>query len=52
MAKSAEYSSQETERRFEAALRGARVVGPIPKASMTPKRLKTQRKHEKAAAKT
>jgi hypothetical protein len=42
-----EYSKDETERRFLAALRGARNVGPQPRKSMTPKRQKTQRKVRK-----
>ena len=38
------YTEQETEARMQAALRGARRVGPQPKASMTPKRPKKKRK--------
>lgn len=38
------YSEQETEARMQAALRGARLVGPKPKSSMTPKQPKKQTK--------
>jgi hypothetical protein len=38
------FSKEETERRFEAALRGARLAGPKHKESVTPKRTKPQRK--------
>ena len=41
-----QYSEQETEARMQAALRGARRVGPQPKASMTPKRPRKQRKRK------
>jgi hypothetical protein len=35
-----DFSKQEAQRRFEAALRGARLVGHKPMKSMTPKRAK------------
>jgi hypothetical protein len=38
------YSKQEAARRFEAALRGARIAGPQHRESVTPKRAKVQRK--------
>jgi hypothetical protein len=38
-----EYDAQEAQRRMEAALRGARAVGPMHK-TVTPKRPKPQRK--------
>jgi hypothetical protein len=41
------FSEQETSKRFEAALRGARVAGPQHKESVTPKRDKPQRKKRK-----
>ena len=40
----AEFSQQETQRRFEAALRGARIAGAQHKESVTPKLSKPQRK--------
>jgi hypothetical protein len=40
-------SKEETERRFIAALRGARIAGPKHKESVTPKRAKPQRKKRK-----
>jgi hypothetical protein len=43
-----EYSAKEAKRRFEAALKGARLTAPIPYASMTPKRTKMQPKRTKA----
>jgi len=43
-----QYSEQETEARMQAALRGARRVGPKPKASMTPKRPKAQSKKNRS----
>jgi hypothetical protein len=42
------FSDRETQRRFEAALRGARIAGPQHKESVTPKRVKPQRKKHKA----
>jgi len=42
-----EYTEEETRRRFEAALRGARLAGPQHKEIVTPKRTKTQRKKRK-----
>ncbi len=41
------YSEKETRKRFEAALRGARLAGPLHKGSVTPKRFKPQRKKRK-----
>jgi hypothetical protein len=42
-----QYSDQETRKRFEAALRGARFAGPRHKESVTPKRASPQRKKTK-----
>jgi hypothetical protein len=42
-----EYGTKEAKRRFEAALRGARIAGPQHKVSVTPKRPKVQRKAKK-----
>jgi len=39
-----QYPEQETRRRFEAALRGARLAGPQHQKSVTLKRAKPQRK--------
>ena len=47
MAKQAEsesYSEQETEARMQAALRGARIVGPTTRANVAPKKLKRSNK--------
>jgi len=44
-----DYTEEETQKRFEAALRGARVAGHKPKDSMTPKRPKAQRSRRKKA---
>jgi hypothetical protein len=50
MAKQPEhYSEQESQRRFEAALRGARLAGPKHNESLTPKRVRPQQKKRKAA---
>jgi hypothetical protein len=38
-----EYTEQEVARRFEAALRGARIAGPQHAKSVTPKKAKAQR---------
>ena len=38
------YSKTEAKKRFESALRGARLASPQPMKSMTPKRSKAQRK--------
>jgi len=38
------FSKEETEKRFAAALRGARIAGPRHIESVTPKRPKPQRK--------
>jgi hypothetical protein len=40
------FSNKETQKRFEAALRGARIAGPQHKI-VTPKRAKAQRKKAK-----
>jgi hypothetical protein len=40
------FNPEETQKRFEAALRGARIAGPKPK-SVTPKRKKVQQKKKK-----
>jgi len=44
-----QFSEEETRRRFEAALRGARIAGPQHKESVTPKQTKPQRKKRKKA---
>jgi hypothetical protein len=44
-----DYTEEETQRRFEAALRGARIAGPMHKESVTPKRVSPQRKKRKKA---
>jgi hypothetical protein len=36
-----QFDEEETKRRFEAALRGARAVGPHPMKEIPPKRPKT-----------
>jgi hypothetical protein len=41
-----QYTAEETQQRFEVALRGARIAGPKHKESVTPKRVATQRKRE------
>jgi hypothetical protein len=43
-----QFSKQETQRRFEAALRGARIAGPQHK-SVTPKRATKQQTKKKPA---
>lgn len=43
-----QFSKEETQRRMEAALRGARIAGPQHK-SVTPKRKRAQRKKKKPA---
>jgi len=49
-----DYSKEEADRRFEAALRGARIAGHKAKDSMTPKRQKAQppRKRKASAPKS
>jgi hypothetical protein len=42
-----QFSADESRKRFEAALRGARLAGPQHKESVTPKRVKPQRKKRK-----
>jgi hypothetical protein len=44
-----EYSPEETQRRFDAALSGARMAGPQHKQSLTPKPRKAQRPKSKKA---
>jgi hypothetical protein len=39
-----DYSQEETKQRFEAALRGARIAGPLHVQSVTPKKAKSQSK--------
>jgi len=41
-----DYTDKEAQRRFEAALRGARAVGHKPMKSMTPQRPKRQKKRK------
>jgi hypothetical protein len=41
------YTPSETQARFEAALRGARIAEPQHQESVTPKRAKPQRKKRK-----
>jgi hypothetical protein len=43
-ASSDQFSDDETKRRFESALRGARIAGPRHVESVTPKKPKPQRK--------
>jgi hypothetical protein len=38
------FDEEETKRRFEAALRGARAVGPLPMKELTPKRERRRNK--------
>jgi hypothetical protein len=38
------YSKEESRKRFDAALRGARIAGPKHNESLTPKRVRKQRK--------
>jgi hypothetical protein len=45
--KSTEYPKAEVQRRFEAALRGARIAGPQHQQIVTPKQTKLQRKKRK-----
>ena len=42
------YTEEETQRRFEVALRGARLAGPKHNESLTPKRVRKQRKKRSA----
>jgi hypothetical protein len=43
------YTAEETQRRFEAALRGAQLAGPKHNESLTPKRVRKQSKKRKKA---
>jgi len=45
--KTSEFPPSVAKRRFEAALRGARIAGPQHVQSVTPKRAKPQRKKRK-----
>jgi hypothetical protein len=45
----AEFGDKETQRRFDAALRGARIAGPKPNETLTPSYIKAQRKKRKKA---
>jgi hypothetical protein len=42
-----DYTKEETQRRFEAALRGAQIAGPQHKESVTPNPKGPQRKKRK-----
>jgi hypothetical protein len=44
-----DYSKEETQRRFEAALRGAKDVGHKPMKSIPPKRAKAKRSGKTAS---
>lgn len=44
------FDPEETKRRFEAALLGARIAGPKHNESLTPKRVRKQSKKRKASA--
>jgi hypothetical protein len=44
-----QFSEADTKRRFEAALRGARIAGSQHKESVTPKPVKPQRKKRRKA---
>ena len=46
-----QFSGREAQRRFEAALRGARIAGPQHKTSVAPKRKKAKRKADTRPAK-
>jgi hypothetical protein len=46
------YDTGETEKRFEAALRGARIAGSQHRESVTPKSAKPQRKKRRKKAKS
>jgi hypothetical protein len=43
------YSAEETRKRLEIALRGARLAGPKHNESLTPKRIRKQSKKTKKA---
>ncbi len=45
-----DYAPEEAARRFEAALRGSRKVGHMPRESLTPKTPKEQQKRKRAKA--
>lgn len=49
--KDEEFTAQKSRERFEAALRGARIAGPKPKDSMTPKRTRLKPIAKKRAPK-
>jgi hypothetical protein len=42
-----QFTEEEARKRFETALRGARLAGPKHNESLTPKRARTQRKKSK-----
>jgi hypothetical protein len=42
-----DYTKEEAQQRFDAALRGSRIAGHKPMTSLTPKRLKAQRSKTK-----
>jgi len=44
-----QFSEADANRRFEAALRGARIAGPKHNESLTPKRVRKQSKKRKKA---
>lgn len=46
-----EFATAEAQKRFDAALRGARLVGPAPVKNMTPKKAKAQQRKEGKPAK-
>jgi hypothetical protein len=47
MASHDQYNAEEARKRFEAALRSARIAGPKHKKSVTPRRPQAQRKDNK-----
>jgi hypothetical protein len=49
--KDQDYSDEEAKKRFEQALRGARITGPKPMKDIPRKRSKKQRSEEKKPAK-
>jgi hypothetical protein len=52
MTENQQFSEKEARRRFEAALKGARIAGPQHKESVTPKRPKPQRKKKQRTKKS
>ena len=51
VSKDSEYSPTEARKRFEAALKGARIAGHKPKESLTRKKSKTPHKKAKKKSK-